>query len=90
MTQVVGDDCNRQLVLLKCMWVSSDCKQMCTHPLPTVPLVSNNPINGGNEEKYERNGKDRRKRGRERTNLKKRGRLGDGWDCCLLAIIVSL
>ena len=38
--------------------------------LPTVPLVSNNPINGGNGNKEGINGRKRRKRGREWTNLK--------------------
>ena len=53
------------------------------------PLASHNPINGVNEEKEGRNGRERSKRGRYWTNRKERDKFGDGWYCCLLAIILS-
>ena len=55
----------------------------------TIPLVSHNPINGGKEEKEGTNRRDRVKRGREWKNCKGRGGFGDGWDCCLLAVILA-
>ena len=42
--------------------------------------MSHNTINGVNEEKEGRNGRERMNRGREWTNRKERGRFGDGWD----------
>ena len=62
---------------------------MCTHPSSTVPLSSHNKINGWTEEKEGRNGREIRKRGKEWTNWKEHGGLGDGWYCCLLAVTVS-
>ena len=62
---------------------------MCTHRSTTVPLASHNPINGGNENKEGRNGREIRKRGREWTNRKDCGGFGDGWDYFLSAKIVS-
>ena len=71
------------------MWFSDDCNRMCAHRSKTVPLASHNPINGGNKNKERKNGKERRKRGREWTNRKERGSFGDGWDYFLSAKIVS-
>ena len=62
---------------------------MCTHRSATVHIASHNPINLGNENKEGRNGRERRNRGREWTNLKDRGGFGDSWDCCLMLKIVS-
>ena len=89
MRKVVRDDCNCKLVSIKCMWFSGDRNWMCNHWSATVHLPSHNPIIGGTEDKYGINGRDSSKRGREWTNRKECGRFGDGWDCCLLAIIVS-
>ena len=75
--------------LLKCMWFSGDCNLMCTNWSKTVPLASNNNINGWTEEKEGINVRESRKRGREWNNWKDRGGFGDGWDCSLLTIIVS-
>ena len=71
------------------MWFSGDCNRMCNHRSTTVPLVSQNPINQGNENKEGKNGRERRKRGREWMTRKERGGFGDGWDYCLSAKIVS-
>ena len=54
-----------------------------------MPLASHNPTNGGNEEEEGINERDRMNRGGEWKNKKELGRFGDGWDCCLLAGIVS-
>ena len=62
---------------------------MCTHRSATVHIASHNPINQGNENKGGRNGRERRKRGREWTNRKDCGEFGDGWDYFLSAKIVS-
>ena len=79
----------KRIVLLKRMWLSCDLKLMCTHRSTTVPLASLNSMNGGTEEKEEINGRKRKKREKEWTNQMERGGFRDGWDCCLLVIIVS-
>ena len=71
------------------MWFSGDCNWMCTHQSTAVPLVSHNPINGGTENKYGRNGRKRGKIGREWIICKERGGFGDGWDYCFSEKIVS-
>ena len=71
------------------MWFSGDCNRICTHWSTTVPLASHNPINGGNENKEGRNGREIRKIGREWMIQKDYGGFGDGWDCCLLVKIIS-
>ena len=66
-----------------------DYKRICTHPLTTVPLASQNQINGWTEEKEGVNGREIRNIGKEWTNQKEHGGFGDGWYCCLLVITVS-
>ena len=51
--------------------------------------MSHKPINVGNEEKEGQNRRDIIKIGREWNNHKECGGFSDGWDCCLLEIIVS-
>ena len=43
-----------------------------TSVLPTIHIASQNPINGGNENKEGINGRERRNGGREWTNSKER------------------
>ena len=71
------------------MWFPGDHNQFFTHWPTTVPLVSHNQINRGTEDNEGRNIMDIRKRGRECTNQKGCVGFDDGWDCCLLAIILS-
>ena len=65
------------------------CDRMYTHWYTTVPLASHNKIKVDNKKKEGRNRGEKMKRWREWTNRKKHDRFGDGWDCCLLAVIVS-
>ena len=51
-------------------------KILSTHWFVTVPLASRIPMNGGSGEKEEINGRESRKRGKEWTNRKERGRFG--------------
>ena len=59
------------------------------HRPVTVPVVSQNPMNGGTGEKEGRKGRDNKKIGKEWTNQKECGGFGDSWYCYLLAITVS-
>ena len=61
-----------------------------THWSVTVPVASQNTMNGGNGEKEGRNVMEIRKRDMEWINRKDSGRLHDGWYCFLLDIIVSI
>ena len=60
------------------MWFSGDFNRKCTHQSWTIFLASQNQINGQTEDKEGRNGRERRKIGKEWTNWKECGRLGDG------------
>ena len=62
---------------------------MFTHWSASVPIASHNPMNGGTEEREQINGRERNKRDKEWKNWKDHGGFRDGWDCCLLEIIVS-
>ena len=63
---------------------------LSTHCSVTVPVASRHPMSGGTGEKEGRNGRERRKREMEWTNRKERGGFLDGWDCFMLAIILSI
>ena len=50
-----------------------------THRLVTIYVASQNPMNGDIGEKEGINVRENRKRGKEYTNCKERGRFGDSW-----------
>ena len=62
---------------------------LSTHRSVTAPVASRNPMNGGTGENEGINVRESRKIGKEWKNRKERGRFGDSWYCCLLAITVS-